>query len=86
MDRVIRMSRNGLTNSNGTFDWNDALIDAGIAAGVTFFATVGGIGVAGLLDDPVKALIAAVIAAGGSFFTWLAMKRNINLQTKKVGE
>jgi len=73
------MSRNGLTTVNGKFDWNDAIIDALIAAGVTFFATIGGIGASGLLDDPARAILAASIAAGGSFFAWLAMKRNITV-------
>ena len=74
------MSRSGITSDDGDFDWNDALVDASIAAGVTFFATLGGIGVAGLLDDPTKACLAAFIAAGGSFCTWLAMKRNIQVK------
>ena len=81
-ERVIRMARSGIINSVGEFDWDDALIDAAIAAGVTFFTTLGGLGVAGLLDDPTRALLAAFIAAGGSFFTWLAMKRNIEVKTK----
>ena len=69
------------TNSSDTdeFDWTDALIDATIAAGTTFFMTLGALGVVGLLDDPKKALLAAGIAAGGSFFAWLAMKRNIQV-------
>ena len=83
MLRAIRMSRAGITNSNGDFDWDDALIDATIAAGVTFFTTLGGLGVAGLLDDPTKALLAAGIAAGGSFFGWLAMKRKITVNERK---
>ena len=78
--RDIRMSRNGVVTLDGDFDWDDALIDAAIAAGVTFFTTLGGLGVAGLLDDPTKAMIAAIIAAGGSFFGWLAMKRNISVK------
>lgn len=73
--RIIRMSRTGITNSNGDFDWTDALMDAFIAAGSSFFATLTGLGVVGLLDDPNKALIAAGIAAGGSFFAWLVAKR-----------
>ena len=50
--RIIRMSRNGLTNSGGEFDWDDALIDA-------------------------------TIAAGGTFFSWLAMKRNITVSERQ---
>lgn len=73
----IRMSRNGIMSGNGGFNWEDALIDAGISAGVTFFMTLGGIGIAGLFTDPTKALVAAGIAAGGAFFSWLAMKRGI---------
>jgi len=76
------MSRRGILNADGSFDWDDALIDAGIAAGVTFFATLGGIGVAGLFDEPMKACAAALIAAGGSFFTWLAMKRNVQVSER----
>lgn len=81
--RVIRMSRSGITNAGGDFDWEDALIDASIAAGVTFFTTLGGLGVAGLLDDPQKALLAAGIAAACSFFGWLAMKRNITVSERE---
>ena len=72
---MIRMSRFGVTNASGDFDWTDAFLDAFIAAGSTFFATLGGLGIAGLLDDPNKALLAAGIAAGGSFFAWLVAKR-----------
>lgn len=77
------MSRSGIVNSDGDFDWDDALIDAGIAAGVAFFATLVGLGVADLLDNPQKALLAAVIAAGAAFFGWLAVKRNITVKTEK---
>ena len=76
------MSRNGTTTKDGGFDWDDALIDAAIAAGVSFFTTLGGLGVAGLLDDPARACLAAGIAAGGSFFAWLAMKRNITVSER----
>lgn len=81
------MSHKGLIapkdeDDDGKFDWTDALIDAGIAAGVTFFTTLGGLGVAGLLEDPKSALLAAGIAAAGSFFAWLAMKRNITVKKK----
>lgn len=75
--RMIRLARSGIVDANNEFDWNDALIDAGIAAGVTFFATLTGIGIAGLFDDPTRAVAASLIAAGGAFFAWLAMKRNI---------
>jgi len=76
------MSRNGINTKEGDFDWTDALLDATIAAGVTFFTTLGGIGAAGLLDNPGKACLAAIIAAGGSFFVWLAMKRNIQVNER----
>ena len=69
------MSRNGISNANGDFDWTDAFLDALIAAGSSFFAALVGLGVAGLLADPQKALLAAGIAAGASFFAWLVAKR-----------
>lgn len=75
--RIIRMSRKGTVTADGEFDWNDAVIDAGIAAGMTFFTTLAALGVVGLFDDPLKGFCAALIAAGVSFFGWLAMKRNI---------
>jgi len=71
------LNRNGKNNENGSFDWNDALIDAAIMAGSSFFAVLVGLGAVGLLENPTTALLAAGIAAGAQFFAILAIKRRL---------
>jgi hypothetical protein len=67
---------NAITNAaEQRFDWNNALIDAAITSGVTFFSTWGGGSVAGL--EGVAAAKAATIAACAQFFIFLALKRGI---------
>lgn len=63
------------------FDWDNALIDAAITAGVTFFSALGGGAVAGL--DGASGLKAASIAAFSQFFVFLALKRGI-VQSKEA--
>ncbi len=63
------------------FDWIDALIDAAIISGLTFFSTLGGGSVAGL--DGLPAFKAASIAACAQFFIFLALKRGI-VQSKEA--
>lgn len=72
------LSRNGKNNTNGKFDWKDAVIDASVTAGVAFFVTLGGAGVAEI--GTTAALKVALVAAGGQFFAFLAVKRGL---TKK---
>jgi hypothetical protein len=57
------------------FDWVNALIDAAIISGLTFFSTLGGGSVAGL--NGLSAMEAAAIAACAQFFLFLALKRGI---------
>lgn len=71
------LSRNGRNNKDGSFRWGDALADAAIMAGSTFFAALIGMGVAGMLSNPMAALYGAGIAAGGEFFAILAVKRKL---------
>ena len=71
------LSRNGKNNEDGSFDLKDALIDAGIMAGSSFFGTLVGLGAVGLLENPVQGLVAAGIAAGASFFAVLVTKRGL---------
>jgi hypothetical protein len=67
---------NTITNAiEHKFDWENALVDATITSGVTFFGTLGGSAVAGL--DGVPGLKAAIIAAFAQFFIFLALKRGI---------
>lgn len=69
------LSRNGRNSADGTFDWRDAVCDAGIAAAVTFFSSLSGMGLAEV--NGVKALTAACVAAGAQFFAFLALKRGL---------
>ncbi len=65
-----------ITNSQlQKFDWTDALVDAAIISGLTFFSTLGGGSVAGL--EGLSALKAAAIAACAQFFIFLALKKGI---------
>jgi hypothetical protein len=57
------------------FDWNNALVDAAITSGVTFFSALGGGSVAGLATLP--SIKTAAIAALSQFFVFLALKRGI---------
>lgn len=57
------------------FDWKNALIDAAITSGVTFFSALGGGAIAGL--DNIPGIKAAAIAAFTQFFVFLALKRGI---------
>ena len=73
---------NDLTNvSEQKFDWTDALIDAVIISGLTFFSTLGGGSVVGL--EGLSGLKAATVAACAQFFVFLALKRGI-VQPKEV--
>ena len=69
------LNRRGRNNDDGSFDWPNALIDAGIMAGLTFFTALGGTAFVGI---PTKeGIIAAAIAAGTEFFLILAIKRGL---------
>ena len=69
------MTARGINSSNGTFDWDDAIFDSLIIAGVTFFSTLGAGTVTGL--PTTTSLIAAGIAAATQFFVTLAIKRGL---------
>ena len=71
------LNRNGKNSDNGSFDWEDAVIDAAIMAGSSFFAVLIGLGAVGLLENPTTGLLAAGIAAGAQFFAILAIKRGL---------
>lgn len=71
------LNRNGKINGNGNFDWSNALADAVIMAGLTFFTTLGGLGATGLLSNPALGFTASIISAGGEFFAILVIKRGL---------
>ena len=60
--------------SNG-FDWGNAICDAVILSGITFFGTIGGTAYVGVAGKDI--LIAGLIAAGSQFFAVLALKRGL---------
>jgi len=65
----------GRNNEGGSFDWNDTLIDAGIMAGLTFFTSLGGLGLTGAIG--LREVLAAGVAAATQFFSILAIKRGL---------
>jgi len=69
------LSIHGKNNSDGSFNWKDALIDAGILAMLTFFSMLGGLGATGMVGT--RELIAAGIGAATQFFMTLAVKRGL---------
>jgi hypothetical protein len=58
------------------FDWGNALIDAVITSGITFFGTLGGTAVAGDVNG-VHMIESATVAAFSQFFVFLALKRGL---------
>jgi len=52
----------------------DSLIQAAILAGYAFFLTLAGFTVAQIRIDPVTAIVAAAVSAGGMFFAFLSGK------------
>jgi len=65
----------GKVDSNGNFDWKDALIDAAIMAALTFFTALGGLGATGSIC--IREVLAAGIAGATEFFMVLAIKRGL---------
>ena len=69
------LTRNGKNNDDGSFDWKNAVVDAGIMAGLTFFTSLGGMS---MVTPPTAAIaIGACIAAATEFFLILAIKRGL---------
>ena len=69
------LERHGKNNQDGSFDWRDTLIDAGIMAGLTFFTAIGGLGATGSVA--LREILAAGIAGATEFFLMLAIKRGL---------
>jgi len=65
----------GHKNPDGSFNWKDALIDAGIMACLTFFTALGGLGATGVISA--REILAAGIAGATEFFMVLAIKRGL---------
>ena len=69
------LSRKGKNNRDGSFNWRDAMIDAGIVAGLTFCTSLGGMSVLTPITE--TQLVSAGIAAATQFFLFLAIKRGL---------
>jgi hypothetical protein len=79
------LSVKGQNDSNGKFDWANAIVDAAILALFTLFTTLGGLGITGGITA--RDLLAAGIAAGIQFFAVLAAKRGLGtIQTKTTSQ
>jgi len=67
------LSIRGKRNPDGSFMWSDALIDAGIIAGLTFFTNL-----AGKLAMATAVVFGeAIVQAFIQFFAFLALKRGL---------
>jgi len=73
------LSVRGKNNADGSFNWADALADAGVMAGLTFFTTLSAVVVTGvaLTSDWTTFVVPAAISAGMQFFAVLAVKRGL---------
>ena len=69
------LDRNGQNNSDGEFDWKNAILDASIMGGLTFFTALGGLGTTGSVG--IREVLAASIAASTQFFLAIAIKRGL---------
>jgi len=69
------MTVKGANNADGEFDWEGAIIDAAIIAGVTFFSSLGAGTITGIPTS--TAIVAASIAAATQFCITLAIKRGL---------
>jgi len=69
------LSVHGKNNSDGSFNWKDAVVDAGIMAGLTFFTSLGGTSAVSV--PTVQGVLAAGVAACTEFFLVLAIKRGL---------
>lgn len=78
---IIHCANSTANSGMQRFDWVDALIDATIISGVTFFSTLGGGTVAGI--SSVHTVEAAAVAAFSQFFVFLALKRGL-IQSKQT--
>jgi hypothetical protein len=72
---------NRIDSTQQMFDWENALIDAAIISGVTFFSTLAGGAVAGI--NTIHTVEAATVAAFSQFFVFLALKRGL-IQNKEA--
>ena len=69
------LNRHGKNNNDGSFNWRDAVVDAGIVAGLTFFTSLGGMAAVAPIKE--AQVVSAAVAAATQFFLFLAIKRKL---------
>lgn len=71
----------GRNHEDGTFNWKDAIIDAGIMACLTFFTSLGGMSATAIITS--QTVIGSAIAGVTQFFLVLAIKRGLRKEENK---
>ena len=71
----VRAVENSVPLAVSSFDWKNAVADAGILAAITFFTTLGGLTAVSI--PTAQAVMGAGIGALGQFFIVLGIKRKL---------
>jgi hypothetical protein len=72
----LTLSRNGKNKTNGDFDWRDAMIDAGITAGITATTTGLAMTSTGVIYTP-QGQLTLLWTVIGEFLVFLGVKRGL---------
>ena len=71
----VHLTVKGKSDSNGSFDWVEAVIDSGILCGITFFTGVGALTANMALST--NSLTVLACAVGVEFLGFMAAKRGL---------
>jgi hypothetical protein len=71
----IHLSIRGRRNKQGKFDWCEAVVDAGIISGMSFFTGLGALAASNAIS--MLSLCVLLCASGGEFLSILAAKRRL---------
>jgi hypothetical protein len=71
----VHLSFKGRRNKHGRFDWGEAVIDAGIISGLSFFTGLGALAASGSVS--VVGGVVLLCACGAEFLSILAAKRRL---------
>ncbi len=71
----IHLSMRGHRDKQGKFDWNSAVLDAGIISGITFFTGLGTLASSAAISS--TSLCVLLSAVGTEFLGILATKRGL---------
>jgi len=78
---IIYCANKATNSAEKTFDWKNAIIDATITSGLTFFSTLGGTTIVGHVAIT-NAIISSVMAASTQFLVFLSLKRGLGSNHK----